>query len=133
MAQIANRTGNVENAQNCTDVAHSYVSKWMDLAIAEMSDNFTNPHTTLYYGDNDTYSLLYNLFGDRELGLDLVPQSVYDMQSAFYPTSSTNTGFRSIRETLTPRVRIQDTELQRDTDRSLIRRLATILCVGGKL
>ena len=30
--------------------------------------------------------LLYNLFGDRELGLNLVPQSVYDMQSAFYPT-----------------------------------------------
>lgn len=35
---------------------------------------------------NDTYSLLYNLFGDKELGLDLVPQSVYDMQSEFYPT-----------------------------------------------
>ena len=30
--------------------------------------------------------LLYNLFADRELGLDLVPQSVYDMQSEFYPT-----------------------------------------------
>ena len=30
--------------------------------------------------------LLYNLFSDRELGLNLVPQSVYDMQSAFYPT-----------------------------------------------
>jgi hypothetical protein len=29
---------------------------------------------------------LYNLFGDKELGLDLVPQSVYDMQSEFYPT-----------------------------------------------
>ena len=30
--------------------------------------------------------LLYNLYGDKELGLNLVPQSVYDMQSAFYPT-----------------------------------------------
>ena len=30
--------------------------------------------------------LLYNLFGDRVVGLNLVPQSVYDMQSAFYPT-----------------------------------------------
>ena len=28
---------------------------------------------------------LYNLFGDRELSLNLVPQSVYDMQSTFYP------------------------------------------------
>ena len=30
--------------------------------------------------------LLYNLFADKELGLNLVPQSVYDMQSTFYPT-----------------------------------------------
>ena len=29
---------------------------------------------------------LYNLYGDRELSLNLVPQSVYDMQSAYYPT-----------------------------------------------
>ena len=44
------------------------------------------PHTTLAYGMNDTHGLLYNIYGDRELGLDLVPQSVYDMQSNFYPT-----------------------------------------------
>ena len=30
--------------------------------------------------------LLYNLYTDRELSLNLVPQYVYDMQSAFYPT-----------------------------------------------
>ena len=29
---------------------------------------------------------LYNLYGDKELGLNLVPASVYDMQSNFYPT-----------------------------------------------
>ena len=36
--------------------------------------------------------LLYNLFSDRELGLNLVPQSVYDMQSAFYPTAEEQYG-----------------------------------------
>ena len=86
MAQIANRTGHVEDGQNFTSIAHDYVNKWMDLGIAETSDNFTKPHTTLAYGMNNTYSLLYNLFGDKELGLDLVPQSVYRMQSEFYPT-----------------------------------------------
>ena len=30
--------------------------------------------------------LLYNLLADAELGLKLVPQHVYDIQSAFYPT-----------------------------------------------
>jgi Domain of unknown function (DUF1793) len=37
-------------------------------------------------GNETTYGLLYNLFGDKELGLGIVPQSVYDIQSAFYPT-----------------------------------------------
>lgn len=30
--------------------------------------------------------LLYNLYADTELNLHLVPRSIYDMQSAFYPT-----------------------------------------------
>lgn len=29
---------------------------------------------------------MYNLFADKELGLDLVPQEIYEQQSAFYPT-----------------------------------------------
>jgi hypothetical protein len=33
-----------------------------------------------------TLGLLYNLYADRLLGLNLVPQSIYEMQSAFYPT-----------------------------------------------
>lgn len=86
MAQIANRTGHVEDGQNFTKIAHHYVKKWMNFAIAQPTGNLTLPHTTLAYGENDTYSLLYNLFGDKELGLDLVPQHVYNMQSDFYPT-----------------------------------------------
>lgn len=81
MAQIANRTGHVQDGRNFTNNSHAYVKEWMNLGIAETSRNFSLPHTTLAYGMNNTYSLLYNLFGDKELGLDLVPQSVYDMQS----------------------------------------------------
>ncbi|KAF2212262.1 hypothetical protein CERZMDRAFT_112001 [Cercospora zeae-maydis SCOH1-5] len=83
MAQIANRTGNVEDAQNYTQIAHDYISKWQKLAI---NSNDNPPHTTFAYGNDSTYSLLYNLYPDRELGLQLVPQSVYDMQSTFYKT-----------------------------------------------
>jgi hypothetical protein len=50
------------------------------------------PHTTLGYGLNETHGLLYNLFGDRELNLNLVPQKVYDMQSNFYPTAQLKYG-----------------------------------------
>lgn len=56
--------------------------QWQTYAI-----NTASPaHTTLNYGNESTYSLLYNLFADRELGLNLVPQHVYDIQSAYYPT-----------------------------------------------
>ena len=41
---------------------------------------------------NRLEGLLYNLYCDRELGLNLVPQWVYDMQSAFYPTVANTYG-----------------------------------------
>lgn len=36
--------------------------------------------------------LLYNLFADAQLGLGLVPDSVYQMQSNFYPTVANEYG-----------------------------------------
>lgn len=86
MSQIAARTGHQEDAKNFTTISHKYVQKWMVYGMAKTSEDFPEPHTTLAYGDNNTFSLLYNLFADRELNLDLVPQSVYDQQSKFYPT-----------------------------------------------
>ncbi|EME49235.1 hypothetical protein DOTSEDRAFT_58479 [Dothistroma septosporum NZE10] len=83
MAQIANRTGNIADGQNYTRIAHDYITKWQKLGI---NYNANPPHTTFKYGNASSYSLLYNLYSDRELGLQLVPQSVYDMQSNFYPT-----------------------------------------------
>jgi hypothetical protein len=83
MAQIANRTGHVADGQKYTQIAHDYVKKWQQLGI---NYNANPPHTTFNYGNDNSYSLLYNLFADAELGLQLVPQSVYDMQSKFYQT-----------------------------------------------
>lgn len=83
MAVIANLTGNPADATNYTNIAHDYIAQWQVLGIA-MDAN--PPHTTLAYGMNETHGNLYNLYGDLELGLGLVPRSVYDMQSAFYPT-----------------------------------------------
>lgn len=36
--------------------------------------------------------LLYNLFADAQLGLGLVPDSIYQMQSTFYPTVANEYG-----------------------------------------
>lgn len=88
MAQIANRTGHAEEGANYTNIAHDYITQWQTLGFARDANP---PHAKLSYGNatsntDDTWGLLYNLYGDRELGLQLVPQSVYDEQSAFYQT-----------------------------------------------
>ena len=89
MAVIANMTGNTAVGANYTNIAHNYIKQWLELGIAH---DASPPHTTLAYGMNDTHGLLYNLYGDKELGLNLVPQSVYDMQSNFYPTVANQFG-----------------------------------------
>ncbi|CAG8974958.1 hypothetical protein HYALB_00007635 [Hymenoscyphus albidus] len=83
MAVIANATGNTGTGANYTKIASSYLTQWQTLGIAHDANP---PHTTLNYGHNETHGLLYNLYGDRELALNFVPQSIYDMQSSFYPT-----------------------------------------------
>lgn len=88
MASIANLTGNTADGANFTQIALSYISQWQTLATAPANSSSSLPaaHTTLNYGNDSSYSLLYNLWADRNLNLGLVPQGVYDMQSAFYPS-----------------------------------------------
>ncbi|KAL2868411.1 glutaminase GtaA [Aspergillus lucknowensis] len=83
MSVIARMTGHSDDASNLTAYAHGYINRWQTLGIAHSA---AQPHTTLSYGSNDSHGLLYNLYADRELGLNLVPHSVYDMQSNYYPT-----------------------------------------------
>ncbi|KAJ5154601.1 uncharacterized protein N7500_010040 [Penicillium coprophilum] len=83
MAVIAKQTGHTADAANYSSIAKDYITQWQDLAIAK---NANPPRTTLSYGNTASHGLLYNLFADAQLGLDLVPQSVYQMQSDFYPT-----------------------------------------------
>jgi hypothetical protein len=83
MAFIANLTGNTADGVNYTNTAHSYISKWQNFGIAAAAKP---PHSTLSYSQNETSGILYNLYSDRLLNLNLVPQSIYDIQSVFYPT-----------------------------------------------
>jgi hypothetical protein len=85
MAEIANLSGNIADAKNYSSIAKDYVEQWTTLGLAKGADP---PHTTLNYGNTSSHGLLYNLYADRSLNLNLVPQSIYDMQSAFYPTVS---------------------------------------------
>ena len=51
-----------------------------------INNDSSPPHAILNYGNSSTWGLLYNLYNDKLLNTNLVPQEVYDMQSAFYPT-----------------------------------------------
>ncbi|KAK3937404.1 hypothetical protein QBC46DRAFT_416269 [Diplogelasinospora grovesii] len=80
MSEIAQRTGNNDTFGS---IAADYLQKWKGLAINTAANP---PHTTLSYGDNSSHGLLYNIYADKLLGLHFIDQSIYDMQSAFYPT-----------------------------------------------
>ncbi|KAH8671259.1 glutaminase GtaA [Xylariales sp. PMI_506] len=84
MSEIATLTNNHADAQSFLNTANSYISQWQAFAINSAA---SPPHTTLAYGESTTWGLLYNLYANSLLGFTgFVPQSVYDMQSTFYPT-----------------------------------------------
>ncbi|KAF5390581.1 hypothetical protein D9757_002679 [Collybiopsis confluens] len=83
MSQIWGILGNTAQQTNLSSIASSYVTQWQKLAAST-----TGPHLTLDYNDANSWGLSYNLFGDKLLGLNLFPQSVYNEQTAWYPTVS---------------------------------------------
>ncbi|KAG8881508.1 hypothetical protein FRB98_004291 [Tulasnella sp. 332] len=81
MSNIWSTLGNPTQSSNYSLIASSYVSQWQVLAIAP-----GNTHLTLSYGSPTSWGLSYNLYGDKLLGLNLFPASVYTMQTAWYKT-----------------------------------------------
>ncbi|KAK7470511.1 hypothetical protein VKT23_001937 [Stygiomarasmius scandens] len=81
MSEIAKILGDDEKSANYSAIAADYVTRWQGFAQSK-----TGPHLTLAYGNDSSWGLSYNLFGDKLLGLNLFPQSVYEMQTAWYQT-----------------------------------------------
>ena len=52
MAQIANLTGNTDDAANFSSTATDYINQWYDLSNAAGA---SPPHTTLNYGADDSW------------------------------------------------------------------------------
>ncbi|GAA5935487.1 hypothetical protein JCM1841_003908 [Sporobolomyces salmonicolor] len=75
--------------------------RWTDWvhyrAVAELALtglNSPHPHVKLAYQDKDPWGLLYNLFGDRILALDLFPRQLYEQQSMWYRSKQEKYGRR---------------------------------------
>ena len=83
MSNIATIAGDTASAQNYSSTASSFYSQWEEFAIDP-----SERHTVLSYQWRSSYGLLYNTFPNMLLNLNLIPQSLYDMQSDWYPTVS---------------------------------------------
>ncbi|KAK4504245.1 hypothetical protein PRZ48_005161 [Zasmidium cellare] len=82
-AMIANMTGHSQEGSDYANTASNWIGQWEQLAV---NQNANPPHTVLNYGDGDSFSLLYNLYADQLVQTNIVPHSIYTMQSEFYPT-----------------------------------------------
>ncbi|GAA5906567.1 hypothetical protein JCM5296_000291 [Sporobolomyces johnsonii] len=82
MAELAKQTGRWTDWVHYRAVAKAYVKEWSKLALTGLDS--PHPHVKLTYQDKDSWGLLYNLFGDRILALDLFPRELYEWQSAWY-------------------------------------------------
>ncbi|KAH9844227.1 DUF1793-domain-containing protein [Rhodofomes roseus] len=81
MAELANLVGNSDESSNYTSIASSYVTQWQGFATS--SDG---KHLTLNYNNDSSWGLTYNMWADKLLKLNLIPESVYEMQTAWYTT-----------------------------------------------
>ncbi|KAF7332012.1 MPN domain-containing protein [Mycena kentingensis (nom. inval.)] len=79
MSRIAAILGKDQLSSNYSSTASSYLEQWQRLAT-----NADSSHLTLSYGDNGSFGLAYNLYADKLLGLDFIPNSVYQMQTSWY-------------------------------------------------
>lgn len=82
-AMMANLTGHEDASERYGSTAQDWIGQWEDLAVSKSANP---PHTTLNYGADDSYSLLYNMYGDALTQTNIVPKRIYEMQSKFYPT-----------------------------------------------
>ncbi|KAI1793781.1 hypothetical protein LXA43DRAFT_1122215 [Ganoderma leucocontextum] len=78
MAEIAFALGEDLDANQYGNQASTLLSSWLSLATSSGGSRLLGS-----YGDQQSWSLMYNLFADKMLGLNFVDQSVIDMQTQY--------------------------------------------------
>lgn len=76
MGEIANLLGDEAASRNYTTIATDYAARFQSLASS--SDR---SHLTLSYNNDTSWGLSYNLYGEKLLGFNLFPQSVFDTRT----------------------------------------------------
>ncbi|HEX4788483.1 MAG TPA: DUF5127 domain-containing protein [Actinospica sp.] len=87
MSLVAGFAKNAADRASYLDTAFSYISQWTSLG-----EDPSNPSLDLAYADPGTWSLKYNCFPDRLLGLDLVPLGIQAQEAAWYQSQAGDYG-----------------------------------------
>lgn len=79
MGQIATAAGKPADATSYSATAHDYIGQW----VTKATDS-SGAHLKLTYDQDGTWSLKYNGYADRLLGLGLIPSAVAEKEAAWY-------------------------------------------------
>ncbi|KAK7045353.1 hypothetical protein VNI00_007602 [Paramarasmius palmivorus] len=77
MAEISHTLGKGDDASKYQSQASQWIEQWEKSASL-------NGHLVSSYNAGGSWGMIYNLFADKLLGMNLVSQEVYDEQDAFY-------------------------------------------------
>ena len=80
-AKIAEFIGNTEVSTFYKDAVANFTPIWLMESLHQDKD-----HLKMEYNVTDGYQFKYNAFHDKLLGLNVVPQEVYEMESNYYLT-----------------------------------------------
>jgi hypothetical protein len=83
MSIVAQFAGNSADQASYYSTARSYASQWVS-----KGEDPSSPYLDLAYGDTGTWSLKYNGFPDKLLGLGLVPTGIETQEASWYQSNA---------------------------------------------
>ncbi|OCH91439.1 hypothetical protein OBBRIDRAFT_525583 [Obba rivulosa] len=86
MAEMSSAMREAEDVEFFNMQATKLIGQWTSFALSPEED-----HILLDYGDDSSWALVYNLYADRLLGLNLVDSSIYEKQTSYYNTLFSST------------------------------------------
>ncbi|KAG6831146.1 hypothetical protein H0H92_012571 [Tricholoma furcatifolium] len=79
MSEVAHILGEEDKSRKYKSIATEFSRGWQALSGAS-----SGKHLTFNYGNPSSWGLTYNLYVDKLLKLNLIPDSVYEMQTMWY-------------------------------------------------
>ncbi|KAF2190241.1 DUF1793-domain-containing protein [Zopfia rhizophila CBS 207.26] len=83
ISKVAEVLSQADDASRYLDISTKYFEAWTHFAIDPSSN-----HTLLSYQHRASWGLLYNIYPSLLLNLTVIPQSIFKMQSEWYPKVS---------------------------------------------